>query len=202
MLRRPILIIGLAVALVAAVTAVALGRGSATRSARAVAVKSPSVPVGGAFAVFRRPPSLRDRLPQRKGRRARAAQSAGRSRLVLEQDGVQLYAVDRGDGQLCLVYREPVAQFASTTCTSSQQAAEGALPPEITMIRNDRTVAYMLMPDGVRSVTATATDGSRRDVGVSNNAVALPEGAEAAAWTTSDGVRHELRNLAPAPPSR
>jgi hypothetical protein len=192
---------GIILALVAVVAVVAMAQGRRASHSQHVKVRTAGVSASDHFAVFRRAATRSDRLRRMSGHRARTSRAVGgASRLVLVRGTVKIYALDPGDGQLCLVYRDASVGLGSTTCTSTEQAARGELPPELTMVGPKETYAYMLLPDGVASIEATDEDGRKTDVSVSSNAVVLPAGAEAAMWATADGQIHRLGNLAPDAP--
>jgi hypothetical protein len=199
MLKRRMFLLAALLTLTA--TGVAVGFATSSKhSAVRLARASRGVDVKSHFAVFRRSARAVDRIPRRGATTASVAQES--SRLVLDTDGVQIYALDRGDGQLCLVYHAESDGFGSTTCTSTAQANLGALPPELTMATVNRTDVYMLLPDGVSSVQATTKDGTNTEVPVGSNAVALPPNSQRVSWNTADGRSHALTHLSPAFPKQ
>jgi hypothetical protein len=150
------------------------------------------------FAVFRRTVKATD-WPRSNGANASLAR-AFQARLVHSSGPESLYAVDRGNGEICLTFQAADDGFTTSTCGSAAQAANPGSPIELTVLDSVGSHAYLLLPDGVQQVQATDINGRRSVIDATANAVALPVDAETATWTSLDGRDHTYSSLRPATP--
>lgn len=190
--RRVVALCAVAVFGVGAVATAAL-----TGDSTVVRPRSADVDLSARFAVFRRPATEQDQIRTRDGRTDPTV--TGISRLVLVDRSARLYAQDAGDGRVCLLLQSEA--IASHTCTAKDQAIAGDLPPSITMLDQSASTTYLLMPDGVTSVTTSDANGHQETVPISDNGVVLPRDADRATWRTADGAEHSLAHLVPATPA-
>lgn len=144
-----------------------------------------------AFAVFRRPATKSDRLPD--DLRSREPLERGRARFLGQIGPIRMFAVP-ANGQLCLIaYRHRRASTVS--CLPDERAtAETSLP----VVRN-RDWYAVLVPDTTRDVRFVGRDGSQGAGSIRDNALLAlaPDGIGGLSWTGASGTRYIRRSTAP-----
>lgn len=166
----PILVVAIVAGAVAAAGGDDRTPPTATSPAAATAAPGPD-----AFAVFRRPAGPADRMPaaireQLAPATAGAAIDFDGARAVAAAGTGAVWAIP-GPTQICLAQPDPIDGFA-VTCASVQRALQGGLWVGLNGLPGQEAGDVglaILVPDGVASVTAVATDGTRQAIAVDDN---------------------------------